>query len=59
MKLETLTFAQPLEHYSLIGLMYGHQFNRLPDEQKQDSDSLEALKQQDLVSHIEDFCDCV
>jgi hypothetical protein len=38
-----------------MSLMYGNQFDHEPDL----TAIQESLQQQDLVSHIEDFCDCV
>ena len=58
MKFETVV-PQTTQHYSLMSLMYGHQFNQYDDASTQGLQELGLLQQQDLASHIEDFCDCV
>ena len=59
MKSEILLFKQPSEHYSLLSLMYGHQFNHDEYNFSVPADEAESLQQQTLANHIEDFCDCV
>lgn len=59
MKLDTLVLPQSTQHYSLMSLMYGHQYNQQQDVQMTGLQGLEDLQRQDLVSHIADFCDCV
>ena len=55
MKLDTRQASTTTQHYSLMSLMYGHQFDREPDFSEEQA----PLLQQELASHIEDFCDCV
>jgi hypothetical protein len=58
MKFETIAASQFPQHYSLIGLMYAHQFKPTIDLQNH-TDVPEAPSRADLARHIEDFCDCV
>jgi len=59
MKSEALLFKQPTQHYSLLSLMYGQQFNSFDDYSALPAGDFELLQKQELAGHIEDFCDCV
>ncbi len=59
MEMEIMGMMQTAQHYSLMSLMYGHQYHQQQDLQTPGFHDMGLLQQQVLVSHIEDFCDCV
>jgi hypothetical protein len=50
--------TQTRPHYSLLSLMYGHQFV-IPNSPSADQADDDSIQQGELAAHIEDFCDCV